>query len=189
MNKKADGKEKVTMPVLMKGFALVFLAGTVLFALLYGKTAAGIWLSLAITCGTFAYHLGMRLLTGLAFRTVMRNRADYRKRWYRVLPRERALYERLGVKRWKKRLPSYDASLFDPRLHTWEEIAQAMCQAELVHEIIVVLSFLPIAAGRWFGAFPVFILTSVLAAAVDLTFVILQRYNRQRVLRILDRKQ
>ncbi len=189
MNKKVSGKEKVTMPFLMKGLALAFLAGTVLFALLYGKTAAGICLSLAITCGTFAYHLWMRLLTGLAFRMVMRNRADYRRRWYQVSPRERALYERLGVKMWKKRLPSYDASLFDPHLHTWEEIAQAMCQAELVHETIAVLSFLPIAAGRWFGAFPVFILTSVLAAAFDLTFVMLQRYNRQRVLAILSRKR
>ncbi len=172
----------------MKGLALAFLAGAVLFALLYGKTAAGIWLSLSITCGTFAYHFVMRLLTGLIFRKVMRNRADYRKRWYQVGKREQALYEKLGVKRWKNRLPAYDASLFDPRLHTWEEIAQAMCQAELVHETIAVLSFLPIAAGRWFGAFPVFILTSVLAAAFDLMFVILQRYNRQRVLRILDRK-
>ena len=172
----------------MKGLALMFSAGTVLFALLYRKTASGIWLSLVITCGTFAYHFVMRLPTGLICQKVMRNRADYRKRWYQVGTHEQALYEKLRVKHWKKRLPSYDASLFDPHLHTWEEIVQAMCQAELVHETIAVLSFLPITAGQWFGAFPIFILTSILAAAVDLMFVILQRYNRQRVLRMLERK-
>lgn len=57
-----------------------------------------------------------------------------------------------------------------------------MCQAELVHETIVVLSFLPIAGGIRFGAYPVFIITTVLAAGYDLLFVMMQRYNRQRVL-------
>ncbi len=99
-----------------------------------------------------------------------------------------ALYEKLQVKKWKRGMPTYDPSLFDPRLHTWGEIAQAMCQAELVHETIAVLSFLPIAAGAWFGDYPVFIITSVLAAACDTMFVIMQRYNRQRVMKLLRRE-
>ena len=45
---------------------------------------------------------------------------------------------------------------------------QATCQAELVHETIAVLSFLPIAAGVRFGAYPVFIITSVLALGFEL---------------------
>ena len=82
----------------------------------------------------------------------------------------------------------YDPTLFDPRLHTWEEIVQSMCQAELVHETIAVLSFLPIAEGVWFGEYPVFLITSVLAAACDMAFVIVQRYNRQRVMKLLKRQ-
>ena len=121
-------------------------------------------------------------LVGLAFQAVMQNRADYGRRWYRVGKREMAVYEALKIKRWKRRMPTYDNALFNPQLHSWEEIAQAMCQAELVHETIVVLSFLPIAGGIWFGAYPVFIITSVLAAGYDLLFVMMQRYNRQRVL-------
>ena len=85
-------------------------------------------------------------------------------------------------------MPTYDGALFDPRVHTWEEIAQAMCQAELVHETIAVLSFVPIAAGSRFGAYPVFIATSVLAAGYDLLFVAVQRYNRRRVMALLERK-
>ena len=65
-------------------------------------------------------------------------------------------------------------------MHTWDEIAQAMCQAELVHETIVVLSFLPVAASVWFGAAAVFLVTSLAAAAFDLMFVMMQRYNRGR---------
>ena len=58
--------------------------------------------------------------------------------------------------------------------------------AELVHETIAVLSFLPIAAGVRFGAYPVFIITSVLAAACDMAFVIMQRYNRPRLIKLME---
>ena len=127
-----------------------------------------------------------RLLVGLAFNTGMQNRANYTSRRYQVSRREMAVYEKLKVKRWKRGMPTYDPSLFDPRTHTWGEIVQATCQAELVHETIAVLSFLPIAAGVRFGAYPGFIITSVLAAACDMAFVIMQRYNRPRLIKLME---
>ena len=176
------------MAKIVKGIAAFSLAATVILAISYKVTSSGILLPLAITSGTIAYHFVMRLMVGLAFHATMRNKADYRKRWYQVSKREMAVYEKLKVKQWKRRMPTYDPALFDPRLHTWEEIVQAMCQADLVHETIAVLSFLPILAGIWFGEYPVFIVTSVLSAACDIVFVIMQRYNRQRVTKLLNRK-
>ena len=176
------------MAKIVKGIAAFSLAATVILAISYKVTSSGILLPLAITSGTIAYHFVMRLMVGLAFHATMRNKADYRKRWYQVSKREMAVYEKLKVKQWKRRMPTYDPALFDPRLHTWEEIVQAMCQAALVHETIAVLSFLPILAGIWFGEYPVFIVTSVLSAACDMVFVIMQRYNRQRVTKLLNRK-
>mgnify|MGYP004471003917 FL=1 len=176
------------MAKILKGTAVFSLAAAGILTVLYQETSSGLLLSLAITAGTIAYHVVMRLVVGFTFHTVMRNRADYRKRWYQVSKREMAVYEKLKVKKWKRGMPTYDPTLFDPRLHTWEEIVQAMCQAELVHETIAALSFLPIAAGVWFGEYPVFIITSVLAAACDMVFVIMQRYNRQRVMKLLKRQ-
>ena len=176
------------MAKIVKGIAAFSLAATVILAILYKVTSGVILLPLAITSGTIAYHFVMRLMVGLAFHATMQNQADYRKRWYQVSKREMAVYEKLKVKQWKRRMPTYDPTLFDPQLHTWEEIVQAMCQAELVHETIAVLSFLPILAGIWFGEYPVFIVTSVLSAACDMVFVIMQRYNRQRVMKLLNRK-
>lgn len=176
------------MAKIVKGIAAFSLAATVILAISYKVTSSGILLPLAITSGTIAYHFVMRLMVGLAFHATMRNKADYRKRWYQISKREMAVYEKLKVKQWKRRMPTYDPALFDPRLHTWEEIVQAMCQAELVHETIAVLSFLPILAGIWFGEYPVFIVTSVLSAACDMVFVIMQRYNRQRVMKLLTRQ-
>lgn len=169
--------------------ASLLIAGTAILSVLYMKTYYEVFLSLAITFGTISYHVVMRLLVGLAFCIVMKNRADYKKRWYHVSRHEMAIYERLNVKKWKRRMPTYDRTLFDPRLHTWEKIAQAMCQAELVHETIALLSFLPIIAGIWFGAYPVFVVTSVLAAGCDMLFVMMQRYNRQRIMTLLQRER
>ena len=76
-----------------------------------------------------------------------------------------------------------EAENFSIKKHTWHEIAQAMCQAELVHETNMALGFLPLIAVRWFGAFYVFLITSVCGALFDFVFVIMQRYNRTRVVR------
>ncbi|MBR1457594.1 MAG: hypothetical protein IJ594_10620 [Oscillospiraceae bacterium] len=171
----------------MKGAALGSVALTILFSLLYCHLPAGAWYSLAITFGTISYHLVMRLLVGLAYNVCMKNRADYHKPWYRQKAFEPKLYETLRVKSWKGKMPTYAGDLFDPRRHSWDEIAQAMCQAELVHETIAVLSFLPLLAVRWFGSFWVFLITSVLSALLDLMFVAMQRYNRPRVVRLAEK--
>ena len=147
-------------------------------------------LAVTIALGTTAYHLGMRLLVGLIFDRTMANKADVGAAWFRELSWEPRLYRALRVRRWKAHMPTWSPDSFDPSRHTWAEIAQAMCQAELVHETIAVLSFLPlavcVACGNW-GDAPVFAITSILASAVDLSFVVMQRYNRPRVLRIARR--
>ena len=81
------------MATILKLLAAFFSAGTIAFAILYAQTAGSIWLTLAITFGTFAYHFIMRMLIGLIFNTVMRNHADYTRRWYQVGKLETALYE------------------------------------------------------------------------------------------------
>lgn len=172
----------------LKLIAVLSAAATICFSVLYNAVPSEILLSLAITFGTFTYHFAMRLLVGLLFNSVMQNKADYTKKCYQVSRLEMTIYEKLRVKSWKRRMPTYNPELFDPHMHTWNEITQATCQAELVHKTIAVLSFLPIIAGVWFGAYPVFIITSVLAAACDMTFVIMQRYNRQRLMKLLERE-
>ena len=52
----------------------------------------------------------------------------------------------------------------------------------------ILMFMLPILAGNWFGAYPVFVITSILSALFDLMFVAMQRYNRQRIVRLIKRK-
>ena len=152
-------------------------------AVLCGRVDWPILFSLAITCGTIAYHLLMRALVAIVVTLVMRNRANPHKAWFRERRFEAPLFRWLKLRRWKFRVPTYAPELFDLSKHTPSEVLGAMCQAEVVHEVIIPLSFVPIAFAQWFGALPVFMLTSIGAAACDVLLVLLQRYNRPRMMR------
>ena len=175
------------MAKIIKSLTIISFCLFIISIILFTAMNNGIVLSFAITFGTFFYHFSMRILVGTIVNKIMKNKADYNKKWFKVGDFEVKIYEFLNVKQWKVKSLSYEPDLFDKSKHTWDEIAQAMCQAEIVHEIIVVLSFLPIFASLLFGEFFVFLLTSIFSALFDFSFVILQRYNRPRILRLLNK--
>lgn len=162
---------------------------TIISIILYNRTSQGLFLTLAITFGTTAYHFLMRLLVGWLFENIMHNHADYTRKWYQLRPWERKFYAFCKVKKWKNKMPTYHPERFSPDRYTWEEIAQMMCQSELGHETIAILSFLPIVSAKWFGALPVFVITSICAVVFDLLFVMMQRYNSDRVVRMMKKNE
>lgn len=167
-----------------KTMKILTLCSLAAFLLSLGKN-----LTLSISFGTIFYHLAMRLAVGHIYDRTMQNQADLSLRRWQLRPWEKGLYEKLGVKNWKGKMPSYAPELFSPQKHSWSEIAQAMCQAELVHATIIPLSFLPLLAAIPWGTFGVFFITSLLSAAYDSLFVIMQRYNRPRVLRLVEKER
>ncbi len=144
--------------------------------------------ALTITAGTFFYHFAMRLLVGAIVPGLIPAGAE-KSWWFREKGFEPGLYKALRVKAWKKRMPTYAPEHFDLRRHTPAEIVHTCCASEAVHEVIMVLSFMPVLAVPAFGAAGVFWGTSVMAALFDGCFVILQRYNRPRLLRILEKER
>lgn len=186
---KYTSKKRIAMKKIIKNITIISFILTLLFSAVYFHTENGIILSFAITAGTTLYHFAMRLAVGFFYDRIMNNKADLSRWWYQPKGFEKRIYNWINVKNWKGIMPSYEPELFDPQKHTWNEIAQAMCQAELVHETIILLSFVPILFAKLFGALPVFLITSFLAAAFDMIFVIMQRYNRPRVIRIAEKKK
>jgi hypothetical protein len=91
------------------------------------------------------------------------------------------------VRKWKKYVPTYDPDTFDTTQKTVKDIVGAICQAEIVHEVIMMFSLLPIALIPFLGGAAAMIITSVLSAMIDSVFVILQRYNRPKLVRIMER--
>lgn len=171
-------------PCFMKTIAAITAVLTVLFTLLHCLFPQTWLLPCAITFGTTAYHFIMRLIIG----ALVPNTFHFQSKWFRSRPWEGDLYKKLGVKRWKDHVPTYDPSLFSLRDNTLEQVICNMCQAEVVHEIIVLCSFLPLLFSLIFGSFPVFLITSLFAAALDTVFIFLQRYNRPRLVRLLQKK-
>ncbi len=172
--------------VIMKALALGTAVITLVLALLYSFIQANWIFSTAISFGTTAYHFCMRLAVGYL---VSKLPFHPRQAWFRPRKWEAKLYKVLGVKRWKGKLPTYSPSAFSLKTQTMEQIVRNMCTAELVHEVIIVLSFLPIAFSGVFGALPVFLTTSLAAAVFDGLFVVAQRYNRPRLVRILFHRE
>lgn len=164
-------------------------AGCGLFAALWAATGAAWAKSCAITCGMFLYHLAIRVIGPLAVRALSPKAPfDPMGPWFRPRAWEAPLYRALGVRRWKNRLPTYDPASLSLRHFSPLQVADHMCRSELVHEAIALLSLLSLLFALPFGAFPVFLLTGLLAAGLDLAFAVAQRYNRPRVLRLAARK-
>lgn len=175
-------------PLVMKSTALCTGLVTGLLALLYRFYPMDWLLTTAISFGTTFYHIAMRLLVGAIVPLFTKNvRPDLR--WFRQREWEPGLYKTLGVKNWKGRIPTYDPSQFDLEKNSLEQVIRNMCGAELVHEVIILFSFVPLLFAIPFGTFPVFLITSILAAMYDSIFVIAQRYNRPRLVRILKKKE
>ena len=82
-------------------------------------------------------------------------------------------------------MPTYNPTLFSLEDNSLEQIAKNMCQAEVVHEVIILCSFLPMLFAIPWGEFWVFFITSLAAAIFDSVFVMLQRYNRPRIMKLL----
>ena len=161
---------------------------TILFTIFYIGYKQKIFLTLAISFGTVCYHFTMRLLVGFFVNAAIRRPINYRAKWFTPHPAELTFYRRIKIHNWKKRLPTYVPENFSLSLHTPEEIVQTMCISELVHEIILPLSFLPLLLAIPFGDFPVFFITSILACGIDIPFILIQRYNRPRLIRLIQKR-
>ena len=129
------------MAAIMKRTAWVSVLITIVCAVLYMNTEHDLLLTLMITFGTISYHFVMRLAVGFLIDFLLKNHVNYDAKWFQVSSAEQEFYKKIKVKKWKGKMASYDPSCFDCNIHSWDEIAQAMCQAELVHEAIIIFSF------------------------------------------------
>jgi len=144
---------------------------------------------IAVTCVTTYFQACLRPLTGSFVNLKYHNKINYNRKWFHTNKFEQTLFKILMVKKWKKFLPTYDKPVFDMKNKSLEEIAGAMCQAEIVHELMLVEAFLPLLLIILYGKPFVFVITSLVCALIDLVFIIAQRYNRPRVVKLIKIKE
>jgi len=143
--------------------------------------------AITISIGVALYHFVMRLAVGSVVGLIMKNKANYKSIWFREKSFEKRLYRLMRVQKWKKLIPTYSPEAFDTSQKTTEEIIGATCQAEIVHEVIMAFSLLPIILIPFLGGAVALIITSVFSMIFDYMFVVLQRYNRPKLIRVAER--
>ena len=171
----------------MISITLISLIGLLMSGVIYHFTRNRVIFSVAITFGTTFYHLGIRLAVGYLVNAKYHNQMDYTNKWFTEKNFERKLYKIIQVKKWKKWLPTFNPQDFDVKNRSLTEIVQVTCQSEVVHEVNMILSFVPLVFSVWFGSLGVFLLTSFAAFCFDSIFVIMQRFNRPRLLRLVKK--
>ena len=172
------------MKIITIALAILFISLVTLYLFFENKTL----LATAISLGTCFYHFIMRLIVGTSINAIYHNKMNYRRRWFHVSKLENGIYKILNFKKCK-RIPTYSPDSFSSKLHSFEEILEASCQAEVVHEIIFVLSFLPIVFALLFGEFYVFLSTSIVASLIDLFFIMVQRSKRSTLIKFVIKHQ
>ena len=172
-------------PKVMKSATAAMALATVVLAIAYHFFPKDWVLSAAITTGTTFYHFAMRLMVGAIVPRCVHN--PMKCRWFHQKSFEPRIYAALRVKQWKDHMPTYDPESFSLKHNSLEQIVYNSCVSEAVHEVIVLLSFIPLLFTFLWGTFPVFLITSLLAAAFDMQFVILQRFNRPRVVKFINK--
>ena len=101
------------------------------------------------------------------------------------------IYEKLRIRLWHRKLP--DMSRIFPRLmppksfgfnevHRLPEMIQETCVAELIHGLLCFVGLHCISIWQGFGG----ILVAVLNILGNLLFILVQRYNRPRLLRLMN---
>ncbi len=181
----------ICMQIITLALAILFIA----FVVLYAIFQLDVLFTFLLTSGTALYHFAMRLCVGACVSLFSKKlKFNYDNFWFKPKKFEKGLYYALGVKNWKGNLPTYAPWEFSMD-RPLEDVLQSMCAAELVHEIIVLFSFVPLLftlfTRDWLMNFFIFLATSILAAGFDTIFIIAQRFNRPRVVtlkRMQDRK-
>ena len=141
-------------------------------------------LFLLITVFTTFFHFTIRFSFANLIYKIIGKHCTYDRWWFTEKAFEKKLFKRLMIRKWKSKLPTWNDYDFNPAGNTKEMLLNHMCKAEVYHEICMILSFVPLSFSIIWGEFWIFFWTSVFGCLFDFLFVLIQRYNRPRVLRL-----
>ncbi len=167
--------------------AITLIISIVCFALYYinvNKNEIVLWIG--ITSFTIMYHLWMRIILGNITKLFKLN---YKQWFFKERSFEKSLYKLLRVKKWKGKALTYNPELFSLKDYSLEEIANTMTKAETDHWINEVISLSTLLFGILWGKFWIFLVTAIAAMAFDVQFIVIQRYNRPRIVKTLERER
>ena len=157
------------------------------FATYYGGyNDNNIILWVGITAFTITYHFWGRIILGNVSK-LFRKHINYKQWWFKERKFEKKLYEVLKVKKWKGKALTYNPEQFDLKENSLEQILNTMTKSEVDHWINEAISISTMFFGLIWGETWIFVLTAIAAMIFDGQFIVIQRYNRPRVIKIIEK--
>ena len=182
-NKKLSSAQKFMYSVI----AIMIVISSICFIYNYLICNNDIILTIGITAFTILYHFAVRIiLNNIA--NLFKDNFKYSQKFFMERKHEKKLYKLLKVKDWKDKMPTFVPDTFSLENHSMEEIANTMCMSEVNHILNIAISLSTILFSLIWGMFGVFFATAILASLFDSLFIIMQRYNRPRFVKLMERK-
>lgn len=167
--------------------ALTLIISIICFSLYYRnvyKSGGILWTG--IVAFTIMYHFWVRIIMGNVSK-ILKKHVNYKQAWFKERKFEKTLYKILHVKDWKRKALTYNPEQFSLKENSLEELANNMSRAEVDHWINELIALSTILFSIPWGAFWVFFISAIVAMMFDGQFIIIQRYNRPRVVRIINK--
>ena len=168
---------------------ITLVVSIICFTLYYGdiyKNKVVLWIG--ITAFTIMYHFWVRIIMGNVSK-LFKKHINYNQWLFKEKRFEKILYKLLRVKNWKGKALTYNPESFSLKEHSLEEIANTMTKSEIDHWINEVISLTTILFAIPWGELWIFLITAIFAMIFDSQFIIIQRYNRPRVIKLLEKKE
>ena len=168
--------------------AITLLTSLICFTLYYkeinkNKTI----LLIGIVAFTIMYHFWVRIIMGNVSK-IFKKYINYKQWWFQEKSFEKNLYKLLRVKEWKGKALTYNPESFSLKKHSLEEIANTMVKSEIDHWINEDISLSTLLFIIPWGKMWAFIISSIFAMIFDSQFIIIQRYNRPRIVKIIKKE-
>ncbi len=141
----------------------------------------------AIVFLIIGFQFGIRVIVGNVVPR-FKNKINIESEWFKTKSFEEEIFNRLNVKKWKNKAPVYDPEEFDFEKNTKEQLIINMCNAEIVHEVNILSGYISLIFSIFLGYAWLFLIGAILGTGMDLIFVIIQRFNRPRMIKYLNRK-
>ena len=153
-----------------------------------GNTDSKVVLITGIVFFTIMYHFWVRIIMGNVSK-LFKKHIHYKQPWFKERKFEKKLYKILRVKSWKDKALTYNPEQFSLKDNSLETIANTMAKSEVDHWINEVISLTTILfAIPWNFLFWAFLISAIVAMVFDSQFIIIQRYSRPRIVKILERE-
>ena len=169
--------------------AIALITSTTCFTIYYrGINTNKTILLTGIVTFTIMYHFWVRIIMGNVSK-LFKKHINYKQNWFKERKFEKKLYKFLRVKDWKDKALTYNPESFSLKEHSLEEIANTMAKSEIDHWINEAISLSTLLFIILWGLFWAFLISAIIAMIFDSQFIIIQRYNRPRIVKLLERKK